>query len=123
MLLSYGVVLRALVVVGRRYNYVLRLIALVLVSVLVFFAFSNVLLLLYYSVSRFDVWGDLYAVYMFSLAFSIFNSCVDFFVYYYVSVEFRDKVREGLFRRALGGVAVFKEGGSAGMGTRFFSFV
>ncbi|XP_014721440.1 proteinase-activated receptor 4 [Equus asinus] len=123
MLLSYGAALRALAAAGRRYNHALRLTALVLASALAFFAPSNVLLLLHYSAPRPDAWGDLYAAYMPSLALSTLNSCVDPFVYYYVSAEFRDKVREGLLRWAPGGAAASKEGGSAGMGTRSSSLV
>ncbi|KAB0406649.1 hypothetical protein E2I00_018655, partial [Balaenoptera physalus] len=63
--------------------------ALVLTSAVAFFAPSNVLLLLHYSNPDPDAWGDLYAAYLPSLALSTLNSCVDPFIYYYVSAEFR----------------------------------
>ncbi|XP_040485025.1 proteinase-activated receptor 4 isoform X2 [Ursus maritimus] len=93
MLLSYGATLCALAASGPRYGHALRLTALVLASAVAFFVPSNILLLLHYSDPRPDAWGDLYAAYVPSLALSTLNSCVDPFIYYYVSVEFRDKGR------------------------------
>ncbi|XP_075759462.1 proteinase-activated receptor 4 isoform X2 [Pelodiscus sinensis] len=46
------------------------------------------------------LYGDLYVSYMISLAFSSINSCVDPFVYYYVSEDFRDKVRQRIFSQS-----------------------
>ncbi|KAL2763335.1 proteinase-activated receptor 4 preproprotein, partial [Daubentonia madagascariensis] len=103
MLLCYGATLRALSAAGQRYGHALRLTALVLASALVFFTPSNVLLLLHYSNPSPDAWGDLYGAYVPSLALSTLNSCVDPFIYYYVSAEFRDKVRAGALPPATGG--------------------
>ncbi|KAI5929431.1 Proteinase-activated receptor 4 [Manis javanica] len=91
MLLSYGATLCTLAAGGRRYSHALRLTTLVLASAVAFFTPSNILLLLHYSNPSADAWGDLYAAYVPSLALSTLNSCVDPFVYYYVSAEFRDK--------------------------------
>ncbi|XP_062966134.1 proteinase-activated receptor 4 [Cynocephalus volans] len=96
MLLCYGATLHTLAASGQRYSYALRLTALVLASAVGFFMPSNVLLLLHYSNPSLDAWGDLYGAYVPSLAVSTLNSCVDPLVYYYVSAEFRDKVRAGL---------------------------
>uniref|UniRef100_G1LUG8 Proteinase-activated receptor 4 n=1 Tax=Ailuropoda melanoleuca TaxID=9646 RepID=G1LUG8_AILME len=123
MLLSYGATLCALAAGGPRYGHALRLTALVLASAVAFFVPSNILLLLHYSDPRPDAWGDLYAAYVPSLALSTLNSCVDPFIYYYVSVEFRDKVREGLLHVTRGASAASREGGTQGTGTRSTSLV
>ncbi|XP_037360300.1 proteinase-activated receptor 4 [Talpa occidentalis] len=123
MLLSYGATLRMLAASGQRYNHALRLTGLVLASALAFFTPSNVLLLLHYSNPGPEAWGDLYAAYMASLALSALNSCVDPFVYYYVSADFRAKVWEGLFRREPSTTSNSREVGGAGTGTRSSSLV
>ncbi|XP_006898384.1 PREDICTED: proteinase-activated receptor 4 [Elephantulus edwardii] len=127
MALCYGAMLRALATSGRRYSHALRLAALVLASALAFFAPSNVLLLLHYSDPGPRAWGDLYAAYVPSLALSTLNSCVDPFVYYYVSAEFRDKVRQALCRLAPGNDSSSSktsgDGARVGTGTRSTSLV
>lgn len=123
MLLGYGATLRALAASGQRYSHALRLTGLVLASAVAFFTPSNVLLLLHYSNPSPEAWGDLYAAYLPSLALSALNSCVDPFVYYYVSAEFRAKVWAGLLPRALGTAAASREGASRGTGTRSSSLV
>ncbi|XP_004060280.4 proteinase-activated receptor 4 [Gorilla gorilla gorilla] len=120
MLLCYGATLHTLAASGRRYGHALRLTAVVLASAVAFFVPSNLLLLLHYSDPSPSAWGNLYGAYVPSLALSTLNSCVDPFVYYYVSAEFRDKVRAGLFRRSPGDTVASKasaERGSRGMGT------
>ncbi|XP_036884926.1 proteinase-activated receptor 4 [Sturnira hondurensis] len=123
MLLCYGATLCALAAGGRRYGHALRLTALVLASALVFFAPSNMLLLLHYSDPRPEAWGDLYAAYVPSLALSTLNSCVDPFVYYYVSTEFRDKVREALLCWVPSSSTTSREGRGQGTGTWSSSLV
>ena len=91
----YGAVLRTLVAGGKRYGHAARVTALVLVVFLVCMLPSNVLLLLTYSDSLLDG-EDVYLPYMVSLAVSTLNSCVDPFIYYYVSDDFREKVRGSL---------------------------
>ena len=97
--------------------------ALVLASAVALFAPSNVLLLLHFSNPGPDAWGDLYAAYVPSLALSTLNSCVDPFIYYFVSAEFRSKVQEGLLRRGPGTATASREGGSRATGTRSSSLV
>ncbi|XP_023594583.1 proteinase-activated receptor 4 [Trichechus manatus latirostris] len=127
MVLCYGATLRALAAGGRRYGHARRLAALVLASALAFFVPSNVLLLLHYSDPGPRAWGNLYAAYLPSLALSTLNSCVDPFVYYYVSAEFREKVRHALRRLAPGNAGgsskASGEGGGAGTGTPSTSLV
>lgn len=123
MLFCCGATVHALAAGGRRYSHALRLTSLVLASAMAFFVPSNVLLLLHYSDPRPDAWGNLYAAYVPSLALSTLNSCVDPFIYYYVSAEFRDKVREGLLCWVPGATTTSKEGGSPGTGTWSSSLV
>ncbi|XP_075393887.1 proteinase-activated receptor 4 [Tenrec ecaudatus] len=126
--LCYGAMLRALAASGRPHSHALRLAALVLASALAFFVPSNVLLLLHYSDPRPGARGDLYAAYLPSLALSTLNSCVDPFIYYYVSADFREKVRRALGRPAQGlaghtSKASGEEGAGAGSHTRSTSQV
>ncbi|KAM4810538.1 proteinase-activated receptor 4 [Rhinophrynus dorsalis] len=93
IIFCYASVIRVLMLSGEKYGYALKLTALVLVIVVVFLTPSNVVLLIHYSEHCFHNYGDLYSVYMVCLAISSINSCVDPFVYYYVSDEFREKVR------------------------------
>ncbi|NXA42420.1 PAR4 protein, partial [Eudromia elegans] len=100
VLLSYGSVLRALLRSGKRYSYSVKLTALVLLTLVAFYTPSNILLLVHYSSYRSKLRGDLYVSYMVSLAISTFNSCADPFIYYYVSEDFRDKVRRRFFKHS-----------------------
>nr|XP_004665959.2 proteinase-activated receptor 4 [Jaculus jaculus] len=115
MLLCYGATLHTLAASGRRYGHALRLTALVLASAVAFFTPSNILLLLHYSDPRPEAWGDLYGTYVPSLALSTLNSCVDPLVYYYVSNEFRDKVRAVLFCQPPVGSTTSKASGEVGV--------
>lgn len=100
MLFSYCSVLRALLGSGRKYSYSIKLTALVLFMLVAFYTPSNVLLLVHYSSYNSKLYGNLYVSYMVSLAVSTFNSCADPFVYYYVSEDFREKVRRRFFRHS-----------------------
>ncbi|NWR60623.1 PAR4 protein, partial [Bucorvus abyssinicus] len=97
MLFSYCSVLRALLDSGKRYSYSMKLTALVLFTLVAFYTPSNVLLLVHYSSYNHKFYGKLYLSYMVSLAVSTFNSCADPFVYYYISEDFREKVRRRFF--------------------------
>ncbi|NXE95260.1 PAR4 protein, partial [Menura novaehollandiae] len=97
LLLSSGAVLRALLRSGKRYSHAAKLTALVVITLVAFCAPSNVLLLLHYSSSCSRLHGQLYVGYMVSLAVSTCNSCADPFIYYYVSEDFREKVRRRFF--------------------------
>lgn len=88
----YSAVLCTLVAGGKRYGHAVRVTALVLVVFVVCLLPSNVLLLLTYSDSILDG-EDIYLPYMVSLAVSTLNSCIDPFIFYYVSDDFREKVR------------------------------
>lgn len=97
LLFCHGAVLRALLAEGRRYAHAVRVTVLVLLVFIGCLLPSNLLLLLTYTDTLADGDGeDLYVPYMVSLAVSTFNSCIDPFIYYYVSVEFREKAASTL---------------------------
>ncbi|KAK2839142.1 hypothetical protein Q7C36_013956 [Tachysurus vachellii] len=101
----YSAVLRTLVAAGARYAHATRVTALVLVVFIICLLPSNVLLLMHYYKWLFspknvkdydegeaedadrssDNYNPLYMLYMISLAVSTFNSCIDPFIFYYVS--------------------------------------
>lgn len=97
VLYCHGAVLRTLLAEGKRYGHAVRVTVLVLLVFIVCLLPSNILLLLTYADSSLDGSGeDVYVPYMVSLAVSTFNSCIDPFIFYYVSVEFREKTRSAL---------------------------
>ncbi|XP_039631359.1 proteinase-activated receptor 3 isoform X1 [Polypterus senegalus] len=94
MLFCYGSVLQTLIRNQKKYLFAAKVTALVLVVFIVCFAPSNIILILHYSEkSEHENSDHLYYIYMLSLAISSFNSCLDPFIYYYVSEEFRSRVR------------------------------
>uniref|UniRef100_A0A6J0SPA8 Proteinase-activated receptor 4 n=1 Tax=Pogona vitticeps TaxID=103695 RepID=A0A6J0SPA8_9SAUR len=95
--LSGGATLRVLLSHSERYASAVKLTALVLLSVTVCYTPSHVLLLLHYTRPCSWATGTLYVAYMASLALSTCNSCIDPFIYCYVSDEFRAKVKGRLF--------------------------
>ncbi|KAG9486394.1 proteinase-activated receptor 4 [Eleutherodactylus coqui] len=92
IIFSYIAVIRELILNGEKYNHAVKLSALVVFIVIVLLTPSNVVLLMHYSEDCLQRHGDLYAIYMVCVTLSSLNSCVDPFVYYYASEEFRDKV-------------------------------
>ncbi|NWI89572.1 PAR4 protein, partial [Pitta sordida] len=98
LLLSSCSVLRVLLRSGKRYAHSVKLTALVVLTLVAFYTPSNVLLLVHYSSYCSRLHGKLYISYMLCLAISTCNSCADPFVYYYVSEDFRDKVRKKFCR-------------------------
>uniref|UniRef100_A0A8C0VTX6 F2R like thrombin or trypsin receptor 3 n=1 Tax=Cyanistes caeruleus TaxID=156563 RepID=A0A8C0VTX6_CYACU len=96
LVLSSAALLWVLLSAGSRYSHAAKLTALVVTTLVVFYAPSNILLLLHYSSPCSRLHGRLYLSYMVSLALSTCNSCADPFVYYYVSEDFREKVRRSL---------------------------
>ncbi|XP_070692815.1 proteinase-activated receptor 4 isoform X1 [Pempheris klunzingeri] len=97
VLFCHGAVLRTLLADGKRHGHAVRVTVLVLVVFIVCLLPSNILLLLTYADSSLEGDGeDIYVPYMVSLAVSTYNSCIDPFIFYFVSVEFREKARSVL---------------------------
>lgn len=97
MVLCSGGMLWVLLRSGPKYITAVKLTTLVLFTAVVFFTPSNVLLLLHHSSSCRQLQVTFYLAYMIGLAVSTCNSCADPFVYYYVSEEFRAKVRRRIY--------------------------
>ncbi|XP_036444192.1 proteinase-activated receptor 2-like [Colossoma macropomum] len=68
----------------------------VLVMFLVCFTPSNIMLMVHYSLLGAGLQNEVYGFYMFALCLGSLNSCLDPFVYYYISEEFRKLVRSAL---------------------------
>ncbi|XP_020825011.1 proteinase-activated receptor 4 [Phascolarctos cinereus] len=125
ILFCYGSVIYVLVASGKTYGYAIKLTVLVLASAVTLFTPSNILLLIHYSDPRANGFGDLYFWYVLSLAVSTVNSCVDPFIYYYVSEEFRDKIKRKLCQQDERTLAVQKTSKEdvVGLGTRSTSLI
>ncbi|XP_041078965.1 proteinase-activated receptor 4-like [Polyodon spathula] len=94
MFFCYISILWALRRSPEKYIRTIKIMALSLVVFIVCFFPSNVILLLHYSESHPEKASAFYFPYLISLALSTFNCCIDPFIYYYVSDDFRAKVRE-----------------------------
>ncbi|XP_026199074.1 proteinase-activated receptor 4-like [Anabas testudineus] len=92
ILYCHSAVLHTLLAEGKRYGHAVCVTVLVLLVFIMCLLPSNILLLIHY-IKKSD---DLYLPYMFTLAISTFNSCIDPFIFYYVSAEFREKTRSAL---------------------------
>ncbi|XP_078412343.1 proteinase-activated receptor 3-like [Cetorhinus maximus] len=84
----YVSVISTLILNNRQYVHAIKVTLLVLLVFLVCLTPFNVILL----IQSYTRSSDIYAYSMFCLALSTFNNCIDPFIYYYISEEFRDKV-------------------------------
>ncbi|KAK2888020.1 proteinase-activated receptor 2-like [Channa argus] len=103
---SYVLTLRALrngtadPSITRRRRKAVVLIVTVLVMFLVCFAPSNLMLLVHYILLLKGAANNLYGVYVTALCLASLNSCVDPFVYYFVSEDFREHVKNTFLCRS-----------------------
>ncbi|KAM8960839.1 proteinase-activated receptor 2-like [Pelodytes ibericus] len=79
--------------IGKKRKRAIRLIITVLVMYLLCFIPSNILIILHYSFIKSSYIDSIYALYIVALCLSSMNSCIDPFVYYYVSQDFRENVK------------------------------
>ncbi|XP_051893752.1 proteinase-activated receptor 3-like isoform X2 [Pristis pectinata] len=93
----YVSIIRALLISDEPFGQAIRNMVLVLVVYVVCFAPSNIILLIHHSGLHFIDTNHLYLYYMTCLMLSTLNNCIDPFIYYYVSDEFRNKVRSAVF--------------------------
>lgn len=91
---SYSWVLVRLFLKGQRYGHVVRLLGLVLLVFTLCFTPSNVLLFFHYLQPQSEWHNRTYTWYVLALALSAFNNCLDPFIYFYVSRDFRARLRE-----------------------------
>ncbi|XP_072113258.1 proteinase-activated receptor 2 [Mobula birostris] len=87
--------------IGKGRKRAIRLIITVLVLYLVCFTPSNVVLIVHYYLIKHNQNSNIYALYIISLCLSGINSCIDPFVYYFVSKDFRDHVQNTLRCRSV----------------------
>ncbi|KAF0882447.1 PAR2 protein, partial [Crocuta crocuta] len=79
----------------------IRLIITVLAMYLVCFTPSNLLLVVHYFLIKTWSKSHVYALYIVALCLSTLNSCIDPFVYYFVSQDFRDHAKNALLCRSV----------------------
>ncbi|XP_024419347.2 proteinase-activated receptor 2 [Desmodus rotundus] len=86
---------------GKKRKRAIKLIITVLVMYLICFTPSNLLLVVHYFMIKH--WGQshVYALYIVALCLSTLNSCIDPFVYYFVSEDFRNHAKNALLCRSV----------------------
>ncbi|XP_078279753.1 proteinase-activated receptor 3-like isoform X2 [Rhinoraja longicauda] len=89
----YVSVIKTLMGKSGKYAKAIRAIVLVLVVYVVCFAPSNIILLIHFSQFHLTENNHLYLYYAICLVCSTLNSCIDPFIYYYMSDEFRNNVK------------------------------
>lgn len=85
----------------RKRRRAVKLIVTVLAMYLVCFTPSNLLLVVHYFLIKSRGRSDVYAGYVAALCLSTLNSCIDPFVYYFVSQDFREQARNALRCRSV----------------------
>lgn len=106
IVVSYVLLLRALgnclvdSTAAKNRQKAVVLIVLVLVTFLVCFIPSNIMLVVHYSLLKDGVINNGYSFYTSTLCLASLNSCLDPFIYYFVSDEFRQHVKNTLLCRS-----------------------
>uniref|UniRef100_A0A8D2KRD5 F2R like trypsin receptor 1 n=2 Tax=Varanus komodoensis TaxID=61221 RepID=A0A8D2KRD5_VARKO len=87
--------------IGKKRKRAIKLIITVLSMYLICFVPSNVLLVVHYA--QIKTYGNsrIYASYITALCLSTLNSCIDPFIYYFVSKDFRDNLKNALLCRSV----------------------
>lgn len=78
------------------HSQVIRLMILVVVMFIFCFTPSNIMLIFHYLQTERDCHNQLYIWFMVALCLTSFNSCIDPFIYYYMSEDFRAMVKNSL---------------------------
>uniref|UniRef100_A0A8C5U3J4 F2R like trypsin receptor 1 n=1 Tax=Malurus cyaneus samueli TaxID=2593467 RepID=A0A8C5U3J4_9PASS len=81
---------------GKKRKRAIKLIIVVLSMYLICFTPSNVLIIVHYSLLKAYSYSHLYVWYLTALCLSTLNSCIDPFIYYYISKDFRDNLKYAL---------------------------
>ncbi|XP_060091823.1 proteinase-activated receptor 2 [Heteronotia binoei] len=87
--------------IGKKRKRAIKLIITVLCMYLICFLPSNILLVVHYAQIKNHRIGNVYASYITALCLSTLNSCIDPFIYYYVSKDFRDNLKNALLCRSV----------------------
>ncbi|XP_069810099.1 proteinase-activated receptor 3-like [Dendropsophus ebraccatus] len=102
ILFCYVLILVTLAKKKESYRRVIGLISLVLVTFIVCFTPSNVLLVLHYLETEWEKHNQLYLWYTLGLSLTSLNSCIDPFIYCYASKDFWALVKDTLCIRGKG---------------------
>ncbi|XP_036616586.1 proteinase-activated receptor 2 [Trichosurus vulpecula] len=86
---------------GKKRRRAIKLIITVLATYLICFMPSNTLLVVHYFLIRNRSQSHVYALYIVALCLSTLNSCIDPFVYYFISQDFRDHAKNTLLCRSV----------------------
>ncbi|XP_048148784.1 proteinase-activated receptor 2 [Corvus hawaiiensis] len=86
---------------GKKRKRAIKLIVVVLSMYLICFTPSNVLIIVHYLLLKAYSQSHLYVWYITALCLSTLNSCIDPFIYYYISKDFRDNLKYALLCRSV----------------------
>ncbi|XP_040397691.1 proteinase-activated receptor 2-like isoform X1 [Cygnus olor] len=86
---------------GKKRKRAIKLIIAVLSMYIICFTPSNVLLIVHYLLLKKYSQSHLYGSYITALCLSTLNSCIDPFIYYYISKDFRGNLRYALLCRSV----------------------
>lgn len=86
---------------GKKRKRAIKLIITVLSMYLICFTPSNVLLVVHYFMIKTHGQSNVYAAYITALCLSTLNSCIDPFIYYFISKDFRDNLKNALLCRSV----------------------
>ncbi|XP_004703726.2 proteinase-activated receptor 2 [Echinops telfairi] len=86
---------------GKKRQKAIKLIVTVLAMYLICFTPSNLLLVVHYFLIKSQGQSHVYALYIAALCLSTLNSCIDPFVYYFISKDFRDHAKNALRCRSV----------------------
>lgn len=86
--------------IGKKRKKAIKLILTVLVMYLVCFTPSNLLLIIHYALIKKQYISSVYASYITTLCLATINSAIDPFIYYYVSKDFRENVKNTFLCRS-----------------------
>ncbi|XP_076020099.1 proteinase-activated receptor 2-like [Genypterus blacodes] len=106
LIISYVYMLKALrntgtdPAVAKNRRKAVILIITVLVMFLVCFVPSNIMLLVHYILLLGESDNNLYGFYLTTLCLASLNSCIDPFIYYFISGDFRDHIKNTLLCRS-----------------------
>lgn len=106
IIVAYVLLLRALgnsmedSTAAKNRHKVVVLIVIVLVTFLVCFVPSNIMLVVHYSLLKDGEINNGYGLYISTLCLASLNSCLDPFIYYFVSEDFRNHVKNTLLCRS-----------------------
>ncbi|XP_037609253.1 coagulation factor II (thrombin) receptor-like 1, tandem duplicate 1 [Sebastes umbrosus] len=105
-IVSYVLMLKALrnsmadPAIAKKRRKAVVLIVTVLVMFLVCFTPSNIMLLVHYSLLLREVGDNSYAFYITTLCLASLNCCIDPFIYYFISEDFREHVKNTFLCRS-----------------------